>query len=146
MIRAMRSGWATPTRRRQKLHAAFTLIELLIVILLLAILMAVALPLYLLVAKDSEEKTCRTNMQTIAAAEQAYRTASPAHQYTTILADLAPNLGAAPKCPSGGTYTVRISDGRRRGRKNRKVVPAGGLIIDCSAGGHDRFAPGIDGE
>ena len=133
-------------RRQRRGSIGFTLIELLIVILLLAILMAVALPLYLLVAKDSEEKTCRANMQTIAGAEQAYRIGDRAHQFTTNLADLAPNLGMTPMCPSGGTYSAIISNGRRRGKKNKNVVPAGGLIIDCSAGGHDRFAPGIDGD
>ena len=131
---------------RVKFRRGFTLIELLIVILILAILMAVALPLYLSAVDTSEEKTCRANMQTIANADQAYRTADSAHRFTTVLADLSPNLGAAPQCPSGGTYTISISDGRRRGRKNKKVVPAGGLIIACSASGHGRFAPGIDSE
>src|SRR5688572_33333575 len=133
-------------RMKRTIGRGFTLIELLIVILILAILMAVALPLYLSAVDDSEEKTCRTNMQTIATANQAYKTSDSAHRFTTVLTDLAPNLGAAPHCPSGGTYTLAVSNGTRRGRKNRKVVPAGGLIIDCSAGGHDRFAPGVDAE
>src|SRR5438132_3310850 len=89
----------------------FTLIELLIVILVLAILMAVALPLYLAAVSDSQVKTCRSNMQTIANAEAAYKTSSTAHVYTTDLTLLAPNLGATPICPSAGTYTVSITGG-----------------------------------
>ena len=53
-------------------RSGFTLIELLVVILILAILMAIALPLYLRAVKDSERQTCRSNMQTIAIACQAY--------------------------------------------------------------------------
>ena len=55
--------------RRNRNRKGFTLIELLIVILVLAILMAVALPLYLGAVADSQLKTCRANMQTIANAD-----------------------------------------------------------------------------
>src|SRR5580704_5832602 len=51
----------------------FTLIELLVVVLILSILMAVALPLYLSAVADSQKKTCRANMQTIANTVQAAR-------------------------------------------------------------------------
>ena len=126
----------------------FTLIELLIVILVLAILMAVALPLYLAAVSDSQVKTCRSNMQTIANAEAAYKTSDAAHQYTTTLSNLNSNLGSVPVCPSAGTYTVAISDGSQQ--SNGKTVPSGGLIISCSgsSGGtaHGTFAPGIDAQ
>src|SRR5207248_1470544 len=83
----------------------FTLIELLVVILVLAILMAVALPLYLAAVSDSQLKTCRSNMQTIANAEQAFRTQDSSRSYTTTLTNLNANLGATPICPSNGTYS-----------------------------------------
>src|SRR3982074_3082842 len=120
---------------------AFTLIELLIVILILAILMAVALPLYLAAVSDSQVKTCRANMQTISNAEAAYKTSDTSHAYTTTLSNLNPNLGATPVCPSGGTYSVTIGSGSAN---NGTAVPAGGLLVTCSAAGHGRFAPGID--
>jgi len=50
----------------------FTLVELLVVVLILAILMAVALPLYLKAASNSERRVCRENMRSIANAEQSY--------------------------------------------------------------------------
>jgi prepilin-type N-terminal cleavage/methylation domain-containing protein len=52
--------FTTNSRRR-----GFTLVELLVVVLILATLMAVALPLYLSSVSDSGTKTCRANMQTI---------------------------------------------------------------------------------
>jgi len=97
----------------------FTLIELLVVILILAVLMAIALPLYLRAVKDSEKQTCRSNMQTIAHAEQAYRIRDAAHNYTEDMSELigiTADLVALPRCPSdsgadtGDDYTVEIND------------------------------------
>ena len=51
---------------------AFTLIELLVVVLILAILTAVALPLYLKSVFEAEFQACKTNMTTIANAIQAH--------------------------------------------------------------------------
>jgi type IV pilus assembly protein PilA len=131
--------------KRNTKRKGFTLIELLIVILVLAILMAVALPLYLAAVADSQVKTCRSNMQTIANAEQAYKTQDSSHLYTTNLSDLNSNLGATPVCPSAGTYTVEISTGSSTAN-NGATVPSGGLVVSCSASGHGKFAPGIDSE
>jgi prepilin-type N-terminal cleavage/methylation domain-containing protein len=81
----------TALRRR----GGFTLIELLVVILILAVLMAIALPLYLRAVRDSNRQTCRSNMQTIANALQAYKVRSAPHLYPLQV------LGQA-----GGPYTL----------------------------------------
>ncbi len=130
-------------KRAARRLKAFTLIELLIVILILAILMAVAMPLYLAAVSDSEVKACRSNMQSIANAEAAYKTANSTHVYTTDLTQLNSNLGSTPVCPSSGTYSVAISTGASTAN-NGKTVPSGGLVISCSQTGHGVFAPGID--
>jgi type IV pilus assembly protein PilA len=131
--------------RRNNRRKGFTLIELLIVILVLAILMAVALPLYLAAVADSQVKTCRSNMQTIANAEAAFKTQATTHVYTTDMTALNTNLGSTPVCPSGGTYSIAIA-GTGGGTSNGNTVPAGGLIISCSATGHGTFAPGVDAQ
>jgi len=59
----------------------FTLIELLVVVLILAVLMAVSIPLYLSAVADSQKKTCRANMQTIANAVQASRVKNNSTDY-----------------------------------------------------------------
>jgi len=109
--------------------------------------MAVALPLYLNAIADSQLKTCRSNMQTIANAEQAWKTSNSAHTYTTTLSDLNANLGSTPTCPSGGTYSVAISTGSSTAQ-NGSTVPSGGMVVSCSYGtgstAHGKFAPGID--
>src|SRR5262249_27012339 len=131
------------TNRQRAGRRGFTLIELLIVILILAVLMAIALPLYLAAVTDSEIKSCRANMQTISNAEAAYKTSISPHVYTTDLANLSNNIGSvSPVCPSGGTYTVTISTGASVANSGA-TVPAGGLVVSCSAAGHGVFAPGI---
>jgi type IV pilus assembly protein PilA len=123
----------------------FTLIEMLVVLLVLAILMAVALPLYLGALTKSEVQTCRANMWSIAEAEQAYRSRTSSHVYTTVLTDLSGDLGATPTCPSGGTYSVVISTGSGSDVGNNGLpVPVGGVIVKCSAAGHGVYAPGVD--
>jgi len=132
--------------KRNTGRQAFTLIELLIVILILAILMAVALPLYLAAVNDSEVKTCRANMQTISNAEAAFKTSNAPHVYTTNLSNLSNNIGVIQSsCPSGGTYSVTLSSGSDTAN-NGTTVPAGGLIVNCTATGHGVFAPGIDSQ
>ena len=132
-------------RMARKTRKGFTLIELLIVILVLAILMAVALPLYLAAVTDSQLKTCRANMQTISNAEAAWKTADTSHTYTTTLSNLNANLGATPICPNAGTYSVTISAGASTAN-NGATVPSGGLVVACTATGHGVFAPGIDSQ
>src|SRR5437762_2163717 len=98
-------------RGRMRMRRGYTIVELLIVVLILSILMAVALPLYLAALADSERRTCRSNMYSIAQAEQAYKTRISSHVYTTDMTNLYPDLGSTPLCPKFGMYTVTISDG-----------------------------------
>jgi type IV pilus assembly protein PilA len=138
----MQSQWKARSEPRSR---GFTLIELLIVILILAILMAVALPLYLASISHSETTVCRSNMQSVANAEQAFRARDSQHQYTTTLAALPLDLGAIPICPRGGTYSVSISDGSATAG-NGQTVPQGVLVVHCTEPAHGDFAPSIDSE
>lgn len=116
----------------------FTLIELLVVVLILAILMAVAMPLYLTAVSDSQTKTCRANMQTIANAVQSARvkagTTSAAAYVGNVTVGLEPDLGVMPICPNGGTYSI--------------VTPVGGdatlFKVSCTTAAHGTFQPGVD--
>jgi type IV pilus assembly protein PilE len=131
--------------RRKPESRGFTLIELLIVVLILSVLMATALPLYLAVITDSQRRACRANMQSIADAEQAYRARNPTHTYTTTLTNLDPDLWEGPVCPTQGDYSVVISDGTQVAN-NGQSVPTGGLLVKCSSAAHGLYAPSIDAE
>jgi type IV pilus assembly protein PilA len=137
--------------KSRRLKRGFTLIELLVVVLILSILMAVALPLYLSAVSDSQKKTCRANMQTIANAAQAARVRLATADYGTIItastaainitsttAGLT-DLSAVPTCPSGGTYT--LAQGASPGSSNTTFE------VKCSYVGsttHGTFQPGVD--
>ena len=138
---------------RSRGGAGFTLIELLVVILILAVLMAIALPLYLRAVRDSERQTCRSNMQTIANAEQAFRVRSDGHQYvpaTGSTSDLSRLLGttedlqALPQCPSDTDQTARDDYSVEVLEDNGQVT---GLTITCNRETtHGSFTPGVDSQ
>ena len=124
----------------KKNKRGFTLIELLVTVLILAILMAIALPLYLSAIADSERKTCRANLQTIANAEMAYRVRTRTG-FTTSILDLVPDLAAVPKCPTNNAYSVALT-------------PATSFTVSCSntlhnAGGGGEpngYSPGLNSQ
>jgi len=130
----LRNRLLTSSRNRK----GFTLIELLVVVLILAILMAVALPLYLSAVADSQKKTCRANMQTIANAVAAARVKNGAADFTgfigSVSTTLEPDLNAVPVCPSAGTYTVAAG------------TTSTSFKVVCSTGAtaHGSFEPGVD--
>jgi prepilin-type N-terminal cleavage/methylation domain-containing protein len=151
--------------RRQ---GGFTLIELLVVILILAILMAIALPLYLRAVKDSEKQTCRANMQTIAAAEQAHKVRSATHVYTdnlasddadaTALCGTTKDLQQCPRCPNDTNsqtpdYTVTL-DSPSAGQITIKCANDDAAIatfhntvtIDGTEIADHGFVPGVDSQ
>jgi prepilin-type N-terminal cleavage/methylation domain-containing protein len=116
-------------------RAGFTLVELLVVVLILAILTAVALPLYLRSVRDAEENACKTNMKTIANAVQAHHVRNrTADYFDGVVSDAVSaangdleDLQNKPVCPAGGTdYTVtkNATDGRA------------GFKVDCGYGNH----------
>src|SRR5437764_929353 len=116
----------------------FTLIELLVVVLILAVLMAVSIPLYLSAVADSQKKTCRSNMQTVANAVQAARVKAAAADYSTFVGSvsttLEPDLNSVPTCPLAGAYTIA----------NGSSGSATTFKVSCSATGHGSFEPGVD--
>lgn len=122
-------------------NRGFTLIELLVTVLILAILMAIALPLYLSAIADSERKTCRANLQTIANAEMAYRVRTRTG-FTSSIDDLVPDLAAVPVCPTADDYSVDVD------------TPLGSFTVECSNGDHnagggsepDGYSPGLNSQ
>ena len=90
----------------------FTLIELLVVVLILAILMAIALPLYLNAVANSELRTCRSNMQTIGNAVHANRVATRGTY------------------PAAGTAVEVTLDERVLDRRERTIEVRGQVIAD----------------
>ncbi|HEV2471240.1 MAG TPA: type II secretion system protein [Chthonomonadales bacterium] len=124
-------------------RSAYSLVEIMVALFIFGVMMAAAAVLFSSAFSDSESKDCRANMQTIANAEDQYRLKSSSHSYTTTLSNLSSGYTKIPKCPSGGAYTITISNGTQKAQ-NGQTVPSGDLIISCSDASHGKFAPGID--
>jgi len=126
---------ATSIRSKRR---GFTLIELLVVVLILAILMSVALPLYLSAVGDSQKKVCRANLQTIANSVQARFVSTMPTDYSgfygAVSSVLEPDLASIPKCPTGGTYTVE------------QGAAATNMSFRAKCSTHGTFEPGVDSQ
>jgi len=97
---------------KKKRNAGFTLIEIMIVVLIIAILLAIAIPNFLRARETSRAKSCQANMRQIETAKEQWAMDNKkAATDTPTAADLVDEYmrGTAdtlPVCPSSGTYTV----------------------------------------
>jgi len=98
----------------------FTLIEIMIVVAIIAILAAIAIPNFISYRRTAQENACKSNISTIENAVQAYliknATATEVDIATLVSQGL---LKESLKCPvKGGDYTITITDD---GTKDAKV-------------------------
>src|SRR5437868_14029745 len=84
--------------RKQK---GFSLIELLIVVAIMLIIAAIAIPNLLRARIAANESSAASAIRTLNTAEVSYSTSFPSTGYTVTLADLGPGAGNTA-CPSAG--------------------------------------------
>ncbi len=92
-------------RRRER---GFTLVEIMIVVLIIGILLAIAVPSFISARERSRANACRSNLRQIQAAKEQWAMANnQGPTATPAWADLTPDfIQQQPNCPSGGTYTI----------------------------------------
>ncbi len=91
-------------------NRAFTLIEIMIVVLIIGILLAIAVPNFIRAREQSRAKACSANLKQIDSAKEQFAMDKKKNTGDAVLA--ADIYGAAlyvkktPLCPSSGVYTI----------------------------------------
>lgn len=93
-------------------RGAFTLIEIMIVIAIIAVLAAIAIPNFQAARKRAQVRACYANLRSLAGALEYYCADINMDYQISSEADLKPivdggHLNATPKCPDGGKYTAQ---------------------------------------
>ena len=97
-------------KQNQRQKRGFTLIELMIVIAIIGILAAIAVPNFTQARKKAKLKACVANMSTLDSALEMYMMENNVTQ-APALSELAPYMQGkkVPECPSGGSYSIDTS-------------------------------------
>ncbi|MDH7577817.1 MAG: prepilin-type N-terminal cleavage/methylation domain-containing protein [Bacillota bacterium] len=93
----------------------FTMVELAVVVLIVGLLVAIAVPAYHRAVNNATESTCRSNLRAIDGAVARWVADDPARRRPQDVTweDLVPAyLKERPACPAGGAYTFDPADGR----------------------------------
>ncbi len=105
----------SPMARRN--NKGFTLVEIMIVVLIIGILLAVAIPNFLKARENSRTKSCIANLKRISTAKEQWAIDFKKTEGDTPTKDNLSTEGAQsgryikkwPECPSGGDYVAGIN-------------------------------------
>ncbi|MEZ0324688.1 MAG: competence type IV pilus major pilin ComGC [Fimbriimonas sp.] len=90
----------------------FTLVEIMIVVLIIGILMAIAVPNFISARSNSQKNTCLSNLKQIESAKEQWamvnkKGATDTPTSTNLVGDATTGfLKSYPTCPTGGAYTI----------------------------------------
>jgi prepilin-type N-terminal cleavage/methylation domain-containing protein len=95
---------------RTRKTKGFTLVEIMIVVLIIGILLAIAVPNFIKSRETSRKQTCVGNLKQVDSGKEQW---AMENNKTTgdavVWADLTPTyVKSQPNCPSGGAYTIDV--------------------------------------
>jgi prepilin-type N-terminal cleavage/methylation domain-containing protein len=121
-----------PTQSLRRSRSGFTLVEIMIVVLIIGVLLAIAVPNFIKSREGANARACQSNLKQILGAKERWAMENnKGATDTPTWADLTPFfVKNTPECPAGGTYTVGSLDqsptcnvGGVRGEWNAHVIP-----------------------
>ena len=117
---------------KQKMKKGFTLVEIMIVVAIIAILAAVAIPNFIRYRNDSRTAACIANMKQLQTAAESWLTKNPTG--TPTVDDLCGTgddkyIKNTLTCPKGGSYTI--------GKDAN-----GSITVTCGSNDPDHVLPG----
>jgi prepilin-type N-terminal cleavage/methylation domain-containing protein len=111
--------------KNKKENKGFTLVEIMIVVLIIGILMAIAVPNFVQARNTSRRNSCIANLKQIDSGKEQYAMENQLDTGATVTsANLAPTyLKTFPTCPGGGTYTIAVVGTNPTCNKALHVLP-----------------------
>jgi prepilin-type N-terminal cleavage/methylation domain-containing protein len=97
---------------RNRNQKGFTLVEIMIVVLIIGILMAIAVPNFIKARQNSQDRTCIANLRQIESAKEQWAMEAGAGATSTptqaqLVGDATTGfIKVWPTCPTSGTYTI----------------------------------------
>ena len=91
-----------------KKNQGFTLVEIMIVVAIIGLLAAIAIPSFVKARNTSQQNACINNLRQIDGGKEQWAMAdkkSDGNEVVTATVDEYIKGGTTPKCPGGGTYT-----------------------------------------
>ena len=100
----------------KSMKKGFTLVEIMIVVAIIAILAAIAIPNFIAYRNESQENACVANKDTIRTAAETWLTKHPGTtapgESDLVKSDGTGLLKTWPTCPKGGNaYTIAVDNG-----------------------------------